>query len=113
MGGPQSIRGYRQNQNTGDAGIQGSVEFQLPVLRNEDGLAIVKLFPFLEAGSVWNNRTANPTPQTLFGVGLGAQYQPFKNLSFRVDFGIPLVNANNPGSNLQDSGIYFTVNGNF
>jgi len=113
VGGAQSIRGYRQNQNTGDAGIQGSVEFQLPALRNEDGLAIVKLFPFVEAGTVWNNRTANPSPQTLFSIGLGAQYQPFPNLTLRLDYGLPLVNANNPGTNLQDSGLYFSVNGNF
>ena len=71
------------------------------------------LFLAVSMGFVWNTRATNPTPQTLFGVGLGAQYQPYKNLSFRIDFGIPLVNANNPGSNLQDSGIYFTVNGNF
>ncbi len=113
VGGPQSIRGYRQNQNSGDSGIQGSVELQLPVLRDDDGLAIVKLLPFIEAGSVWNNRTANPSPQTLFSVGLGAEYQPFRNLTFRLDFGIPLVNANNAGTNLQDSGLYFSVNGNF
>ena len=113
VGGPQSIRGYRQNQNTGDAGIQGSVELQLPVLRNDDGEAIVKLLPFAEAGTVWNNRTANPSPQTLFSLGLGAQYQPFRNLTLRLDYGLPLVNANNSGTNLQDSGLYFSVNGNF
>lgn len=113
VGGPQSVRGYRQNQNTGDSGIQGSVEFQLPVLRDDDGLAVVKLLPFLEAGMVWNNRAANPSPQTLFSVGLGAQYHPIRNLTFRIDIGIPLVNANNPGTNLQDSGLYFSVNGNF
>jgi hemolysin activation/secretion protein len=113
VGGAQSIRGYRQNQNTGDAGIQGSVELQLPILRDEDGLAIVKLFPFVEAGTVWNNRNPNPSPQTLFSIGLGAQYQPFRNLTLRLDYGLPLVNANNPGTNLQDSGLYFSVNGNF
>ena len=113
VGGPQSIRGYRQNQNSGDAGIQGTVEFQLPVVRDEDGLAIVKLLPFVEAGTVWNNRTANPSPQTLFSLGLGAQYQPFRNLTLRLDYGLPLVNANNSGTNLQDSGLYFSVNGNF
>ncbi len=113
VGGPQSVRGYRQNQNSGDAGIQGSVELQLPVLRDDDGLAIVKLLPFVEAGTVWNNRTTNPSPQTLFSVGLGAQYQPFRNLTLRLDFGIPLVNANNAGTNLQDSGLYFSISGNF
>jgi len=113
VGGPQSIRGYRQNQNTGDSGIQASVEVQFPILRDDSGLTTIKLLPFIEAGSVWNNRTANPSPQTLFSVGLGAVYQPLRNLSFRVDWGIPLVNANNSGSNLQDSGLYFSVNGNF
>jgi len=113
VGGPQSIRGYRQNQNTGDAGIQGSVEFQLPILRDLDGAAIVKLLPFIEAGTVWNNRSTNPDPQTLLSIGLGAQYQPFRNLTLRLDYGLPLVNANNSGTNLQDSGLYFSVNGNF
>ena len=113
VGGSQSVRGYRQNQNTGDNGIQGSVEFQVPVLRDEDDFAIVKLLPFFEGGTVWNTRTATSTPQTLFSVGLGAQYQPIRNLTFRLDFGLPLVNANNPGTNLQDSGLYFSINGNF
>jgi hemolysin activation/secretion protein len=113
VGGPQSIRGYRQNQNTGDNGIQASLEVQFPIVRDDNGLTTIKLLPFIEAGSVWNNRTSNPIPQTLFSVGLGAVYQPLRNLAFRVDFGIPLVNANNSGSNLQDSGLYFSVNGNF
>jgi hemolysin activation/secretion protein len=86
---------------------------QLPVLRNDDGEAIVKLLPFVEAGTVWNNRTTNPSPQPLFSLGLGAQYQPFRNLTLRLDYGLPLVNANNSGTNLQDSGLYFSVNGNF
>ncbi|MBD2177926.1 ShlB/FhaC/HecB family hemolysin secretion/activation protein [Pseudanabaena sp. FACHB-1998] len=113
VGGPQSVRGYRQNQTTGDSGIQGSIEVQLPIVRNEDGFPIVKLLPFVEGGTIWNTRTTNPSPQTLFGLGLGAQYQPFRNLIFRIDYGIPLVNANNSGSNLQDSGLYFSINGNF
>jgi hemolysin activation/secretion protein len=113
IGGPQSIRGYRQNQLTGDSGIQASVELQLPVARDAEGVAIVKLLPFLEAGTIWNNSGINPSPQSLIGLGLGASYQPIRNLTIRIDYGIPLIDAKNPGTNLQDSGLYFSVNGNF
>jgi hemolysin activation/secretion protein len=113
IGGPQSIRGYRQNQLTGDSGIQASVELQFPIVRDSEGVSIVKLLPFVEAGTVWNNSGINPNPQSLIGLGLGATYQPISNLILRLDYGIPLVNVGNPGTNLQDSGLYFSVNANF
>ncbi|WP_258040691.1 ShlB/FhaC/HecB family hemolysin secretion/activation protein [Pseudanabaena sp. BC1403] len=113
IGGPQSIRGYRQNQLAGDSGIQASVEFQFPVARDEEGSAIVKLLPFVEAGTIWNSSGINSTTQSLFGLGLGATYQPLRNLTLRLDYGIPLVNVSNSGNNLQDSGLYFSVNANF
>ncbi len=113
IGGPQSIRGYRQNQLTGDNGIQASVELQFPVVRDSEGVSIVKLLPFVEAGTIWNASGANPTTQSLIGIGLGATYQPIRNLLLRLDYGIPLVNVSNSGNNLQDSGLYFSVNTNF
>ena len=113
IGGAQSIRGYRQNQLTGDNGIQASVELQFPVARDEEGLATVKLLPFVEAGTIWNSSGVNSTNQSLIGLGLGATYQPMRNLLLRLDYGIPLVNVSNSGNNLQDSGLYFSVNANF
>ena len=113
IGGAQSIRGYRQNQLTGDNGIQASVELQFPVARDEEGLATVKLLPFVEAGTIWNSSGVNSTNQSLIGLGLGATYQPMRNLLLRLDYGIPLVNVSNSGNNLQDSGLYFSINANF
>jgi hemolysin activation/secretion protein len=113
VGGAQTVRGYRQNQNVGDNGIQASLELQFPIIKDDQENSIVKLHPFVEAGTVWNANGINPSPQTLFSLGLGATYQPIRNLIFRLDVGIPLINANNPGTNLQDSGIHFSINGNF
>lgn len=113
VGGAQSIRGYRQNQLTGDNGIQASVELQFPVARDEEGLATVKLLPFVEAGTIWNSSGVTSTNQSLIGLGLGATYQPMRNLLLRLDYGIPLVNVSNSGNNLQDSGLYFSINANF
>lgn len=113
VGGVQTVRGYRQNRNVGDNGIQASVELQFPIVKDSEENSLVKLHPFFEGGTVWNASGINPSPQTLFSVGLGATYQPMRNLIFRLDVGIPLVNVNNPGTNLQDSGIHFSVNGRF
>jgi len=113
IGGSQSIRGYRQNQLTGDNGLQTSVELQFPVARDSEGVSLVKLLPFVEAGTIWNASGTNSTTQSLLGIGLGATYQPIRNLLLRLDYGIPLVNVSNSGNNLQDSGLYFSVNANF
>jgi hemolysin activation/secretion protein len=113
IGGPQSVRGYRQNQLTGDSGLQASVELQFPVVRDSEGAAIIKLLPFIEGGTVWNSSGTNSSPQSLIGLGLGATYQPIRNLILRLDYGVPLINVSNSGNNLQDSGLYFSVNANF
>lgn len=110
VGGPQSVRGYRQNQLTGDSGIQASLEFQLPVVRNPEGVSLVKLLPFVEAGTVWNTAGSNPQPQTIVGTGLGLMWQPSTNITIRLDYGIALNRITSTNSNLQDSGLYFSVN---
>jgi hemolysin activation/secretion protein len=112
VGGPFSVRGYRQNQATGDSGVQASVELQFPIARDDSGSSIIKLLPFFDAGTVWNSKGDNPSPQTLFGVGLGLLWQPTRNLNLRLDYGIPLNRVNNPTNNLQDSGLYFSLSGN-
>lgn len=113
IGGPQSVRGYRQSQLVGDNGIQSSLEIQIPAVRDFEGIPIVKVLPFMEAGAIWNARNNNFGNQSLLGIGLGAIYQPSRNFTFRLDYGIPLINAGNPYTNLQDSGMYFSVSGNF
>jgi hemolysin activation/secretion protein len=115
-GGPQSVRGYRQNQITGDSGIQGSLEFQLPVARDPEGNSILKLLPFIEAGTVWNtgspNETGQPQSQSVIGLGTGLLWQPSRSFSIRIDYGIPLIKFNNPSNSLQDSGLYFSFSAN-
>jgi hemolysin activation/secretion protein len=101
VGGPFSVRGYRQNQISGDSGIQGSVEFQFPIARDENGVSVLKLLPFIEAGTVWNSRFNNPDPQTLVGIGSGLLWQPGDIFTFRVDYGIPLVDIDNVSDNFS------------
>jgi hemolysin activation/secretion protein len=114
-GGPQSVRGYRQNQITGDSGFQGSLEFQLPMARDTEGNSILKLLPFIEAGTVWNTtgaETGQPQSQSIVGIGTGLLWQPSRNFSIRIDYGIPLIKFNNPSNTLQDSGLYFSLSTN-
>jgi hemolysin activation/secretion protein len=113
-GGPQSVRGYRQNQISGDSGIQGSLEFQLPIARDNEGSGILKLLPFIEAGTVWNSSGNNERgePQTIVGIGTGLLWQPSRSFTIRIDYGIPLIKFNNPNNTLQDSGLYFSFSAN-
>jgi hemolysin activation/secretion protein len=113
VGGPFSVRGYRQNQSTGDSGVQASIEFQLPISRDDSGNSIFKLLPFVDAGTVWNSRGDSSNNQTLLGLGLGLLWQPTRQLNLRLDYGVPLNKVNNATNNLQDSGFYFSLGGNF
>lgn len=113
IGGGQSVRGYRQNILAGDQGIRFSVEDQITVSKNDAGEAILKIAPFVEAGAVINKEN-NPNSiaqeQTVIaGLGVGLLWNPISNLNIRLDYGIPLVDLEDTGNNIQDDGLYFSL----
>jgi len=112
IGGGQSIRGYRQNILTADQGIRLSIEDQITLSTNDAGEAIFKIAPFVEAGAVINkdnNPNSISQEQTVIAsLGLGLLWNPISNLNLRLDYGIPLVDLEDTGDNIQDDGLHFS-----
>ncbi len=116
IGGGQSVRGYRQNARSGDNGFRFSVEDRIALQRDANGSPILQLAPFVEMGTVWNQRSNPnllPDRNFLASIGLGLLWQPIPKLNIRVDYGLPLVRLSDRGNNIQDSGVYFSVNYQF
>ncbi len=106
LGGVDTVRGYRQNQLVSDNGILGAIELRIPITSNPRTL---QLSPFFEMGAGWNNRIENPDPSFITSLGLGIEWQVFRGLDVRLDYGIPLVEVRDEGDSLQDNGFYFSL----
>ncbi len=109
VGGIDTVRGYRQNQQVADNGIVGSLEARFPIVRNPDGIGTIQLAPFFDIGSVWNHKGEISSPSTLASIGLGLRWQLDPYLSARLDWGVPLISISNQGDSLQDNGIVFSI----
>lgn len=109
IGGIDTVRGYRENQQVGDNGIVGSLEVRLPLVNKPDGIGLIQLTPFFDIGTAWNNRGRNPDPSTIAGLGVGLNWAIASNFNVRLDYGIPLIGVDNRGNSLQDNGLYFSV----
>ncbi len=115
LGGFNTVRGYRENQLVRDSSVMASVEYRFPVARlpipkisrgQKDG--VVQLAPFFDWGKAWN-KGDGPGPQTLMGLGLGIRWDPSDKLHAQVYFAEKLKDIDNTGDDLQDSGVYFSV----
>lgn len=110
IGGVNTVRGYRQDQQIGDNGVIASAEVRLPIVNDPDGVGLVQVGPFLDFGTVWNNSNNNGnTSNTLLSIGVGLQWQINSLFTARIDYGIPLINVNQGGNSLQDNGITFSL----
>ncbi|MEB3341615.1 ShlB/FhaC/HecB family hemolysin secretion/activation protein [Okeania sp.] len=114
IGGGLSLRGYRQNIRSGDNGFRFSIEDRITVYRDESGLPLIQLTPFIDIGAVWNdgnnpNNEFQPDQRFLAGTGVGLIWQPLPEVDLRLDYAFPLVNLDDRGNNAQDSGFYFSV----
>ncbi|WP_293336642.1 ShlB/FhaC/HecB family hemolysin secretion/activation protein [Microcoleus sp. CAWBG58] len=55
LGGPDTVRGYRQDALVADSGLFASAELRYPILRTGDKKGILQVTPFVDAGNVWNS----------------------------------------------------------
>ncbi|WP_309741864.1 ShlB/FhaC/HecB family hemolysin secretion/activation protein [Chamaesiphon sp. OTE_20_metabat_361] len=107
VGGQTTVRGYRQDALLADNGAFASIELQLPIGNGNN--SVFQVAPFIDVGTVWNNTNrANLGGNTLLSTGLGLQWRS-DNLSARIDWGIPLVNAAVQKNSWQDNGLYFSL----
>jgi len=116
IGGFYSVRGYRESVRNGDNGLRLSVEDRITLSRNDRGESILLLIPFADIGYVWNqgdNPNDLPDQKFLASIGTGILYEPVRNLNLRLDYGLPLVDLDDRGDNLQDDGFHFSVNYQF
>ena len=116
IGGGQSVRGYRQNIRAGDNGIRFSLEDRQTLVSNSRGDAVFVFAPFVDLGFVWQiskNPNTIPDKQFIAGAGLGLLLQPMKGLNLRLDYGVPIIDLEDKGDDIQDDGLYFTAGYSF
>jgi hemolysin activation/secretion protein len=105
LGGTGSVRGYRQNLAIGDNGITGSVELQMPLIERTNWQ--IQLIPFIDAGTLWNNASEALNYNTLASIGLGLNYELGNTIEARINYGIPLIEAEAPESFSTEERISF------
>ncbi|MBC7380499.1 MAG: ShlB/FhaC/HecB family hemolysin secretion/activation protein, partial [Burkholderiaceae bacterium] len=80
VGGMRTVRGFRTNQLVRDYGYATSVELRVPVIRGQDGVAVLQVAPFIDMGGAWYKGRATDAPTTLSSAGVGLRYDPSPGL---------------------------------
>ena len=112
LGGFNTVRGYRQDRLLTDNGLLASAELRLPITKGFSEAGIVQIIPFIDYGVGWNNfDVPNPDPQNLASVGAGLLWRE-KNFNLRIDYGIPLIDADSRDRTLQEQGLYLSLQWN-
>jgi len=109
LGGPESVRGYRQDLIVSDSGFFASGEIRIPIARIPQWQALLQVTPFVDVGTSWNINGDNFDPSTLVSTGLGLYWQQGKYFNLRFMWGIPLVPTDTQKTNWQENGLYFSV----
>ncbi|XGV98310.1 MAG: ShlB/FhaC/HecB family hemolysin secretion/activation protein [Leptolyngbya sp. BL-A-14] len=109
LGGWQTVRGYRQDQLFTDNGFQASAEVRLPLYRNRNLNGLLQGLAFFDVGTGWNTQLPDPDSNVLAGIGIGLLWQMGDRFTARLDWGIPLIDAQFEKKTLQEHGLYFSI----
>ncbi|MEG3884384.1 ShlB/FhaC/HecB family hemolysin secretion/activation protein [Microcoleus sp. herbarium19] len=111
LGGPDTVRGYRQDVLLADNGIFALAELRYPIWRTGDKKGILHLTPFVDFGNVWTagGRVADQEANSLLSAGLGLRWQYAERWNARFGWGIPLIGMKSGDRTWQERGLYFSV----
>jgi hemolysin activation/secretion protein len=112
LGGSPTVRGYRQDTILSDNAFFLSAEARLPILHVREVQGTLQIAPFIDFGTGWNINGDQLDTNTLAGVGVGLLWQMEERLTARLDWGIPLIELDDPnaeGNSLQQDGLYFQI----
>lgn len=122
-GGFYSVRGYPESVAAGDQSVIGTIEYRYHIPRGLPVTAAAQeshlfgkpfhgrptetygrpdwdliLRGFFDAGAVYNNRKlAFERDNSLYGAGVGVEFQFRQNIDLRADWGVALTDVNSPG----------------
>jgi hemolysin activation/secretion protein len=110
VGGLDSVRGYRSFQLLRDYGYTASVEYRIPVFRNQTGWRNMQFAAYVDTGGARFKERDNPSPSSLTGVGVGLIWNPVREFFAELYFAKGLDDVPEPPtSHLQDESLYFRL----
>jgi len=108
LGGVESVRGYPENHLVRDEGATGSIELHIPIWQ-KNGLQVLTLIPFLDAGAGWNRHERTGPSEILTSPGIGITFTPNSHISLAVFYGVPLQHLAHSTHDPQDLGLHFSL----
>ncbi|MBK5276056.1 MAG: ShlB/FhaC/HecB family hemolysin secretion/activation protein [Desulfuromonadales bacterium] len=113
LGGMNSVRGYRKNVLVKDNGVNGSLEWWFPLVRdNLTGSEYFSVIPFIDYGRGWDSNHEASKGIDLASIGLGL-HGAWKGLSVDFFYGYGLLKKDiATGKDPQEQGIHFAVTWN-
>ena len=109
LGGATSVRGYRRDVSLSNSGLFASAELRIPVLRMNKLDGLLQIIPFIDLGLPWGRNNEAVDIDSLVSVGMGLNFNAGDRFNARVDYGIPLTNAEINGNSLQENGVTFSL----
>ncbi len=116
IGGFNTVRGYREYEFVRDNGMATSVELRIPIrsarpTRGWIDPLNLRVAPFVDYGRSWDKEGLALTTNAIgiWGAGVGLLWSPVRGSRADVYWAHSFKDMGRPGHDLQDKGIYFSL----
>ena len=109
MGGIYTVRGYRENLLLRDRGYILSLEYRHPLTGMDSGGSSLQLLAFLDRAHGTNRDPPPSLPQSIASAGVGALWNPRRQVQAQLYYGKALRYVATPTRELPDRGVHFSL----
>ncbi len=111
VGGMHTVRGYRENTLVRDRGIAASMEVRIPILKQKDGVPLLRFVPFADFGLADNlgEEATNQSFDDISSIGAGFILNTQKHLNLNLFWGHSFRDNNISNKDIQDDGFHFSA----